>query len=72
MYVTAQGRYEGSMTNFHGIIVDLDDCDCPECFHLDPWDEHRRYQLVVQPDARTSTVRLDHVQSSSLVSAARR
>ena len=59
------GRYTGSLTQFHGMVLDLTDCICDLCAPLSPWDDRRRYRLIVQPETEAFTVRLAHVRADS-------
>lgn len=59
-------RYFGSQTGAHGTVIDIDECVCPSCVLLDPWDVARRFSLCVVPDADpTRHVHLIHVRHES-------
>lgn len=61
-------RYFGSVTTAHGRVTFVDDCVCPDCVLLEPWDPVRRFVLWVVPDAIPDrTVHLVHVRHESFV-----
>lgn len=69
--------YAGSVTQVHGTAWLVDDCDCPDCARLDPWDTARRYVLRLEvedaePGARVPVrrgLKLRHVGAGSFVRA---
>lgn len=58
------GEYHGSLTRYYGPAVVKDDCECPTCEPLDPWDPQRHLDILVTLDGHTvklAHVRPDHV-----------
>jgi hypothetical protein len=40
--------YQGSLVEFRGLaVIGLDDCECASCALLEPWDEGRRYRVLL-------------------------
>lgn len=61
---TEAPRYIGSLTEVHGVIVDVRPCVHRCCIELPEW-EHPHASLTVYPDAGGSAVRLDFVRFES-------
>ena len=54
--------YAGSLSEYHGeMVLEVQDCWCPQCGHLEEWDPARRYHVRLMNGQE-----LLHVRPSSL------